>query len=54
VISASLFSASKSPTSTEEAREAIDRGAFAVYAREFRSRYRPEPGPPPEAQENPC
>ena len=41
-------------TLMKEAREAIDRGAFAVYARQFRSRYRPEPGPPPEAQENPC
>lgn len=36
-------------TLMREAREAIDRGAFDVYEREFRSRYRPEPASPPEA-----
>ena len=36
-------------TLMREAREAIDRSAFDVYEREFRSRYRPEPASPPEA-----
>ncbi|HET7496971.1 MAG TPA: tRNA-guanine transglycosylase, partial [Candidatus Eisenbacteria bacterium] len=40
-------------TLMKEAREAIDRGAFDVYEREFRRRYRArrDDASPPEAQE---